>query len=68
MFSFLFIRLFGYLCLPIGHCVKCPCDGDDVKCPYVWDDLSISAGTLICIKSLATIFESVVPLYLNDSQ
>jgi hypothetical protein len=27
-----------------------------------------SAGTLICVKSLATMFESVVPPYLNDSQ
>jgi hypothetical protein len=50
MLSFLFMRLFGCLCLAIGRCVKCPCvrdevkcrcDGDDVKCPYVGDDLSI---------------------------
>jgi hypothetical protein len=46
--SFLFMRLFRYLCLAIGHCVKCtcvgdevkyPCDGDDVKCPHVGDDV-----------------------------
>jgi hypothetical protein len=27
-----------------------------------------SAGTLICVKSLVTMFESVVPLFLNVSQ
>jgi hypothetical protein len=27
-----------------------------------------SAGTLTCVKSLETIFESVVPPYPNDSQ
>jgi hypothetical protein len=27
-----------------------------------------SIGTLTCVKSLATMFESVVPLYLNVSQ
>jgi hypothetical protein len=27
-----------------------------------------STGTLTCVKSLATMFDSVVPLYLNDSQ
>jgi hypothetical protein len=27
-----------------------------------------SAGTLICVKSLATMFESIVPPYPNDSQ
>jgi hypothetical protein len=50
MLSFLFMSLFGCLCLAIEHCVKCPCvgdkvkcpcDGDDVKCPYDGDELSI---------------------------
>jgi hypothetical protein len=77
MLSFLFMRLFVHLCLAIEHCVKCPCVGDEVKCPcdgvdmkcsYVRDDLSISAGTLKCVKSLATMFESIVPPYPNDSQ
>jgi hypothetical protein len=77
MLSFLFVRLFGCLFLATGHCVKCPCvgdevkcpcDGDDVKCPYIGDDLSIYVGTLTCIKSLATMFENVVPPHVNDSQ
>jgi hypothetical protein len=29
---------------------------------------SSSAGKLTCVKSLATLFESVMPPYLNDLQ
>jgi hypothetical protein len=31
MLSFLFMRLFGCFCLVVGHCVKCPCVGDEVN-------------------------------------
>jgi hypothetical protein len=35
--SFLFMRLFGCLCLAVGHCSGYECtnahDGDEVKCP-----------------------------------
>jgi hypothetical protein len=55
-------------CPCVGDEVKCACDGDDVKCPYVGDDCLFSTGTLTCIKSLAKMFETVVPPYPNESQ
>jgi hypothetical protein len=56
---FFFLRLFGCLCLIVEHWCEIPM----MRMIY-----PSSAGTLACVKSLATMFESVVPSYPNDSQ
>jgi hypothetical protein len=53
---------------PLGGDLKIPLYRDVSEKPMMAMLDLFSVGTLTCVKFLATMFESVVPPYPNDSQ
>jgi hypothetical protein len=67
--SFLFIDIILlFMLMSRNLLVKIPLYGEVSEKPIIGMFDLFSVGTLTCIKSLATMFESVVPPYQNDSQ